>query len=164
MQKWGTLVSLIIFLSLPATASVDLGVGMTSAMGGRNIPSLAGGFKGSKWEFTGFATGVQSELYYHSAYGLNAYRHWKSGSILGGTVNSGFGLGVIYASRGFQDLGSTDEEIKSDFAAGPAFEVQWLFVGPLYFRLEAMYGLRNFNAHVALNAQDFVHLSLGFSL
>lgn len=137
---------------------------MTSAMGGRHIPSVAGSYRGSQWEFTGFATGVQSEIYFHSAYGLSIYRHWKSGSIWSGPISSGFGLGVIYATRGFQDQGSTTEETKDDFAAGPAFEVQWFILGPMYLRLEALYGLRDIGAHAALNAQDFVHLSLGFSL
>lgn len=147
-----------------AYANVDFGVGMTSAMGGRQVPSLSAAYRGAQWEFTGFATGVQNEFYFHSAYGLNGYRVWKSGLLLNGQVLSGFGLGAIYSTRGFMDTGATTEDTKADVALGPALEMLWFFAGPVYLRLEALYGLRDLGAHLTLNAQDFVHLSLGLSL
>jgi len=62
---------------------------------------------------------------------------------------------------GFQDTGSTVEEKKSDFAAGPAFRVHWNFVGPMYFNMEATYGLRELSRHLTFNFQDMVSFSFG---
>lgn len=145
-------------------ASLDLGVGINSTMSGRFVPTLAGGLSFPDWAVSGSSAGVKNAYYYQSVYTLNGYRTWKSGSLFWGDVESGFGAGLMYAARGFQDKGSAREEKASDVALGPAFRVRWLFAGPVYLNLEMIIGIRNIVANLTLNAQDDIVLSIGVPL
>ncbi|MCB0342772.1 MAG: hypothetical protein KDD59_11035, partial [Bdellovibrionales bacterium] len=149
---------------LHSQASFELGVGTTSVTSGRLVPSLAVANYGASWGVSGFATGVQTATYYQSAYGLNILSIWSSGDFFGGPVQSGFGLGLYYAVSAYQDSLSSTEETAADFTLGPAFRVQWLFLDPLYFNLEATFGLRSPTAILQLSAQDVVSFALGWRL
>lgn len=82
-------------------------------------------------------------------------------------MTTGFGVGTLYAERGFKDTSNTLLK-KTDYVLGPAFYSQWNFIGPLYLNVEGIYGLigpsnRNHDL-VGLNARDHVNLSIGFVL
>ena len=125
------------------------------------VPGVELGAGTENWRGSVSAVGVQNAYYYHSSYTGSFYRTWKSGSLFWAEVESGVGGGFMYAERGFQDEGSTTEEKKSDFALGPAFFVQWQFAGPVYLKLDMLWGLRGISPLIGLNGQDVVFLSLG---
>lgn len=150
----------LFFISDPAQATIEMGLGYSSATTGHTSPALILGLGAGDWAMTGSSTGYQTTAYYHSSYTLNYYWTWGSGDFFWGKLESGFGIGTLYAIRGFTDQGST-EETKSDFNLGPAFRLKWIFLDPVFISLEALFGLRDLTQHLALNAQDSINLSLG---
>jgi Ca2+-binding RTX toxin-like protein len=142
-------------------AAVQVGSGLSSTMSGRIVPGLEVDLGGEVWRGSLSTIGVNSNYYYHSSYTAILFRTWKSGSLFWGDVESGFGGGVNYAVRGFRDEGSSIEETKSDVVIGPAFFVQWQFIGPLYLKLDMLWGLRGISQLIGLNGQDVIFLSLG---
>lgn len=155
------IVSTLFLFSFNAYSYVELGAGMTSAFGGRNVPALMGGVGSIRWHLSAFSTGVQNSFYYQSTYGLNFFRIWPSGQLLNSHIISGFGLGTSFSSRVLQDTGSLVEEEKSDFSIGPAFRVQWFPFHSVYLNIEWIFGVRNLGLLLSLNSQDLVQLSLG---
>ena len=150
---------LVLFAIPSLWAGIDLGLGFNSATSGRMIPALVGGAAFSDSRLSGSMTGVKSGYYYHSSYNLNYYKTWKAGDLFFGEMESGFGIGGLYAIRSFQDDGSLTASTKSDFVLGPAFEMQWLFTRVTYVSLEMLWGIRELTNHLALNAQDVVTFS-----
>ncbi len=67
----------------------------------------------------------------------------------------------MYAVRGFQDEGSSKETTKDDLAIGPAYFVQWHFAGPVYLKVDMVWGLRGLGQLIGLNGQDVIFCSLG---
>ena len=150
---WGTL----------GLASLDLGVATSSATSGRMIPALSAGLLMDTWRMTFLSTGVQTPIYSHSAYRVLFLKNWQAGSFLWGTVSTGFGAGVAYSCRLMvDDLVTTTK--KEDYLAGPAWNMAWHFAGPLFFNIEALFGLRQPANHLLLSFQDFVSLSFGIRL
>ncbi|MFN7824250.1 MAG: hypothetical protein ACK5P6_02710 [Pseudobdellovibrionaceae bacterium] len=148
-------------------ASLQFGTGANSATGGRLVPSLNLGLGTDRIMFLASSTGVATESYYHSNYTLSMYWKRNAGEIGWGPVTTGFGVGSLYAKRGFQDSATTEIE-KSDWVLGPAFYSQWNFLGGFYLSVEGIYGIigpssRNFDL-AGLNARDHVNFILGFSL
>jgi hypothetical protein len=144
-------------------ASLDLGVGLSSAMSGRFIPAITATFLASGWAVSGSANGVQSGYYYHSIYTLNYYRTWSSGQMFGGNVNSGFGGGLSYSVRGFEDV-NADLKEASDVVIGPSFFVRLDYGNTVFINTEMIWGLREIFNHIALNAQDVIVFSIGAQL
>jgi len=89
---------------------------------------------------------------------------WNADSFLWGDLRAGFGVGLFFSQREFQDEGSTLTEKSSDFGLGPAFRVKWVFVAPVYMNMEVIWGLRDLTAHLTLNGQDLVTFSIGVEL
>jgi hypothetical protein len=145
-------------------ASVQAGTGLSSTTSGRMVPGLEFGLGVENWRATVSAVGVKSAYYYNSSYTAGFFRTWKAGSLFWGEIESGLGGGVMYAERGFQDEGSTEEQKKSDVVAGPAFFVQWFVAGPVYLKLDMLWGFRGLGPLIGLNGQDVVFLSLGLSV
>ncbi len=152
-----------LFIAVSANASIDIGAGISSTTSGRFVPALTGGLYTGGWAITGSANGVQTGYYYHSIYTLNYYRTWSSGNLFGGDVNSGFGAGVTYSMRGYEDVNADLKEI-ADLTLGPAFFVRWDFGDTVYLNTEMIFGLRDLIQHIALNAQDAIVFSLGVQL
>lgn len=141
---------------------LGFGAGINSFTGGRTIPSLEISYQQTEQAFAWAATGVQSKYYYQSSHLLFYFRTWKAGSMWGGDVAAGFGGGLGYSIRGFQDEGATSEEKVSDFLFGPAIRLSWSF-GPVSLSFSTLYGLRDIQKHLfGLNFQDVQNLSLGF--
>lgn len=142
-------------------AAVQLGLGLSSSMSGRMVPGIELGLGSEKWLGTINAVGVKSGYYYHSNYSASFFRTWEAGSLFWGDMRSGVGGGLMFAQRGFQDENSTVNRKKSDFAAGPAYFLQWHFAGPIYLKLDMIWGLRGLSQMIGLNGQDVVFLSIG---
>ncbi len=145
-------------------ASVELGVGLSSATSGRYIPALAGAIGGTDWILTGTSTGARNGYYYYSNYSMAWMKTWQAGEFGWGDLKAGLGVGAFYSLRSFKDEGATRAEEDSDFGAGPAFRVQWGFLSPVYCNLEVIWGLRDIYKHLTLNGQDLVTFSVGVAL
>jgi hypothetical protein len=134
-----------------------------SATSGRQIPALAGGISTANWALTGTSTGVRSYYYYHNTYSLSYFRVWQSGELWWGKVKSGFGVGAFYYEREFRDEGTAPKK-DQDFGLGPAFQVRWFPLGPVYFNMEVIFGLRDIFANLLMNGQNLVTFSLGVEI
>ena len=155
----------VVIFTLEANAAIEFGTGITSATGGRLVPSLNLGFGTDSFELLVSSSGVSSSIYSSSTYTLGAFWTWNAGDFIFGKIISGFGLEGLYAVHSFKDIGSAKEK-KSEFYMGPAFFSQWQFLGPFYFAVEAIYGinLNNLGDIIALNARDHINLIFGVRL
>jgi hypothetical protein len=144
-----------------AFASVQLGSGLSSSMSGRLVPGVELAAGTEIWRGSVNSIGVNTGYYYHSSYSAAFFRTWKAGELFWGEVESGLGGGVMYAVRGFRDEGSATETTKDDVAAGPAYFVQWQFAGPVYMKIDMIWGLRGLGQLIGLNGQDVIFFSLG---
>lgn len=156
---------LLFFVSTAVDATILLGSGFNSATGGRLVPALNAGYATDTLELQLSSTGVATTAYYHSSYRLSTYWTWNAGEFLFGTADSGFGVGALYAVRGYKD---TQTSTKSDYVVGPAFFVRWTLWGPMYIAVDGLYGLigpsdRNGDL-IGLNARDNVNFVVGFKL
>lgn len=151
----------LVLFAQSAHAALELGVGSTSATGGRIVPALATGITTSDLGFFGSSTGVANQYYYQANYQLSLYWLLGNGIFWGGKISPGFGLGTMYTVRSFKDEGATSEANSDDFAAGPALRLHWIYFDSVYLGLDAMWGLRNMANITALAYQDYTCLSLG---
>lgn len=150
--------------SSASLASIELGVGQNSTFSGRFVPTLTAAYTDSSTAFSFFSSGVQNDYYYQSVYGVHFFRQKKTGELLGGEVHCGLGIGLMYASRGFQDEGDSSEVKKDDIAFGPAFRVNWTIFPHTFVNFDATYGLRELGSHILLNFQDVIVFSVGVRL
>lgn len=160
MKKILPFLGALLFCSAGHSA-IELGFGFNSATSGRIVPAVVTSLSGEGWLLTGHSTGVQTDLYYHSSYGLSYFWTWDSGTLFSGNVSSGLGLGAFYSVREYRDSSSADVEQGSDFGLGPGFRVNWTFLGPLFLNMEGVFGLREITHHLTLNYQDYVNFSIG---
>lgn len=151
-------------ICIKAQASLEVGAGSTSATGGRIVPALALGVSNSSWGVFASSTGVANQYYFQSNYQLSYYWIHNSGTMWGGVVSPGFGLGTMYTLRSFKDEGSTVELKSDDFALGPALRLHWIYFDSIYIGLDAMWGIRNMANIVGLAYQDYACLSFGMKL
>lgn len=155
---------LFLLLGQGAIAAVQIGSGINSTHSGRLVPSLAAAYVGKSLTLSGFSSGVANSYYYHSSYGLGVYGTSEAGSLLGGPVTFGFGLGAHYAERGLKDLGLDESTSRSDYAIGPAFRLNYVMFNFLYFNVDAIFGLRNVFRHLTFHFQDVISISAGIQL
>lgn len=157
-------VFVILCHALPSLASLELGVGSTSATGGRLTPAIAAAIANPSWGIFVSSTGVANQYYYQSNYQLSYYWMLNNGTMWGGKISPGFGLGTMYTVRSFKDQGATNELKSDDFAFGPSFRIHWILFDSVYLGLDAMWGLRNMANIVGLAYQDYTCLSFGVTL
>lgn len=144
-----------------ANASLEIGSGMSSMIGGRVIPAFDLAITTTDRAYTFLSTGVQSSYYYQSSYQLGYYKIWSSGSFLGGDIQSGVGASIAYSLRGFQDQNSTTETKATDYLGGPALRMN-LSYGFIYINMSIVFGLRSLTQHlIGLTYQDISSLSFG---
>jgi hypothetical protein len=155
---------LLCLLPTKVLAVSEVGLGLNSSFSGRLVPTLTGAIGNDGLLLAGFASGVQNSYYYQSSYGLAFYRIVRVGELVGGAVSFGGGLGGFYAERGFQDSSQTENYKKKDYVLGPSIRVNWTIVGGFFLNVDATYGLRDLDSHLALNFQDIICTSLGFRL
>ncbi len=153
-----------LLICVGAAASVEIGLGTTSANGGRIVPALTGGVATSNWGMFFSSTGVANSYYYQSNYQISYYWMFSGGTMWGGKISPGFGLGTMYTIRSFQDEGSTSEVKSDDFAVGPALRMHWIFWNTAYVGVDAIWGLRSLTSLTSLAFQDYTCLSLGAQL
>ena len=151
-------------IALSAQASLEIGTGSTSATGGRFVPALAIGISNSSWGIFASSTGVANQYYFQSNYQLSYYWIHNSGTMWGGVISPGFGVGTMYTVRSFKDEGSTIELKSDDSALGPALRLHWIYFDSIYIGLDAMWGIRNMANIVGLAYQDYACLSFGMKL
>lgn len=153
------------FVSAAPSASrqnTDIGLGFSSPYSNRIIPVLTLGYEATDWKFTGSSAGVQTQLYYHTTYGLSAYKHWRAGTLFNCDIQTGFGLGIYYAERGFRDGTTASIEKVTDLGVGPAILVQWN-INSFFIKLESTYGLANLLYTIlASSVQDNTVFSVGY--
>lgn len=152
---------LLVLLGPSANAALELGVGSTSATGGRIVPAIATGITTSEYGLFGSSTGVANQYYYQANYQLSLYWLLGNGTFWGGRISPGFGLGTMYTVRSFKDENAASESKSDDFAIGPALRVHWIYFDSIYLGLDAMWGLRNMANITALAYQDYTCLSFG---
>ena len=78
-----------------------------------------------------YMAGVKNDYYYQSSYGVNVFSMRKGGDLMGGLVQGGFGLGLLYSKSGFKDSDDSSESTNTDFLIGPAFRLNWSFFNNL---------------------------------
>lgn len=150
-----------VLLGTSAKASIELGIGSTSATGGRLIPAIATAVTTSEIGVFGSSTGVANEYYYQANYQLSLYWLLGNGTFWGGKISPGFGLGSMYTVRSFKDSGATNELTSDDFALGPALRMHWIYFDSVYIGIDALWGLRSMANIIGLAYQDYTCLSVG---
>jgi hypothetical protein len=75
-------------------------------LSGRFVPALAIGISNSSWGIFASSTGVANQYYFQSNYQLSYYWIHNSGTMWGGVISPGFGVGAMYTVRSFKDEGS----------------------------------------------------------
>lgn len=156
------LVAMAALISWPAFAAIEVGSGINSFTGGRYVPSAEVSWLFDDHVLAWAGTGVQNKYYYQSSHLLFYFKSWKAGTVWGGEISAGFGAGLGYSVRGFQDLGSTTEETATDYLGGPSIRLNWSY-GPVFLNFSTLYGLRHFGRHFpGLNFQDVESLTIGW--
>lgn len=145
-----------LFLSSNAMASLMIGTGMSSVTKGRTVPNLYSGFDADSFVISGYAVGVKTEVYYHSAYRVSYYEQIS----LGSNKKVGYGLGLHYSVRGFKNGKNAQEEKESDVGVGPGFRFAYEFGESFFASLETMYGINGLML-VALSFQNVNSLNIG---
>lgn len=165
MAKTNLLAAITMFLIAQSTqASIEIGVGTTSGTAGRIVPALAGGISTSSWAIFASSTGAANNYYYHSTYQFSYYWMFSGGTMWGGKISPGVGVGTMYTVRSFMDEGSTVENNSSDFALGPSLRMHWIFFDSAYIGIDALWGVRSLNSLASLAFQDYACLSIGAQL
>ncbi len=159
----GAIFAVQVILCSTAQSGILVGAGYSSTTSGRPVPGLALGYNADKWAVTTTATGVQTPLYYHSAWTLSGYKTIKNGNFGVGTIESGLGFGIFYARRGYRDSTTSALDTADDFNLGPGFRVCWKFLGPASISVEAQFGMRRPLQLIVLSAQDVATVTVGAS-
>ena len=137
-----------------AAGAAHLGIGLSSAHSGRQIPSISAGaevYKG--FLLSGMMTGSQTKAFYQSTYGLNLLFWSKFGKGFLGETWAGIGAGGYYIERGYVTSFDTREIEKSVvIGSGLGFRVQTFVVAQIYLAVEFMMATR----------KDFAWGDIGF--
>tara|TARA_Y100000385_G_C12750291_1_gene490606 strand:- start:75 stop:554 length:480 start_codon:yes stop_codon:yes gene_type:complete len=120
-------------------ADVLLGTGMSSVTKGRTVPSLYMGIDKGSSVYNFYAVGIQTEIYYHSAYKVSYYQQ----TAIGQNKRVGFGIGSHYSVRGYRNDKDAKEEKVTDFTLGPGMRFCFDIGDTVFFSLETVYGVRN---------------------
>jgi hypothetical protein len=140
------------------THSIQVGIGLNSALSARYIPGLTAGIDFGDWSLSGTSTGVQTTAYYQALYSLGVYKTWNIGNFFWGDLIGGFGAGF-----GYNEIGYLTEK-KSEIFFGPAFKITWEVASPIVFAFEAIYGLGDATAALPPMFHDVIMFSLGMRL
>ena len=156
----------LLFILIPQLAfgSIEVGTGFSSSHSGRKVPTLALAYSDSSFALSAYSSGVRNDYYYHSSYGVHAFRLKTVGEAFGGQITTGIGLGSMYSKRGFKDTNDTSEQTSNDYVFGPAFRLNWTIANSFYVNVDATYGLRDIFSHLTLNFQDVISTSIGVRL
>lgn len=139
MKKIFLLILSTLFLTNESSADVLLGSGMSSVTKGRTVPSLYMGVDYGSSVYNFYAVGIQTEIYYHSAYKISYYQQ----TAIGQNKRVGFGIGSHYSVRGYRNDKDAKEEKVSDFTLGPGMRFCFDIGDSVFFSLETVYGIRN---------------------
>lgn len=161
--KWLQTFYLVALWLLPTLsfAGVGVGAGYNAATTGRPVPAIYLRADLGNYALTVMGTGVQTTLYYHTAWQSNFFYTWQAGEFLSASVLSGFGLGAYYAKRGYRETVNSTIMTSEDFAAGPAIMVKSTWAGFFFVSIEGMFGLRPSTAHILLSSQDLASVAAG---
>jgi hypothetical protein len=113
------------FILLNASAAIDVGTSLNSAMQGRVVPSLYIGLDEGTRHISFHSTGVATELYYHNVYTLSYYIQDNFGEFLFTNLVAGAGIGVMYAKLGYREDKGAQEESADDFVFGPGLRFEF---------------------------------------
>lgn len=158
-MRWILLI--LIFFFRTASADIAIGAAVSSQTSGRQVPSLNLALLGESFGISAYSTGIKTALYYQSGYVASAYYLWSPGELLSGPITAGIGAGMYYGKRGYRETETSALTEVQDSTGGPAFRVEWRFLGPFYLSGEALFGLRLPAFLVYLSAQDIAHVAFG---
>lgn len=139
MKKLIFLILGTLLLVSEGRADVLLGTGMSSVTKGRVVPALYAGIDNGSSVYSFYAIGVQTEIYYHSAYKISYYLQ----QAVGQNKRVGFGIGTHYSVRGYRNDKDSKEEKVTDFTLGPGFRFCFDISNSIFFSLETVYGIRS---------------------
>lgn len=151
-MKQFTQLSVLFFLLAICAGSqlfaANVGVGFSSHTSGRLIPALNIGKQYANTTYVGFSTvGVQTAAYYDTSYALTILHMYDRGTLFGGKIRAGIGIGFAYGEKGLDpdpdNVTPEKEKIQKDrdYIYGPAFKAAYYPVGTVYWAAEYTLGL-----------------------
>lgn len=151
---------LLLFLLIPLRSSAEIliATGFSSVTEGRTVPMLNIGIDNPDYAFLFGSVGVKTDVYYHNAYMLSAFRQVDLENFWWGKVRAGLGGGVFFSNRGYKDGGS--EETGNDFGVGPSVRATWEIFPYGFVGIESYFGIGDAKVFV-LSTQQVSHLVFG---
>lgn len=150
----------LLFLLIPTKgfAEVLIATGFSSVTEGRAVPMLNIGIDNPNYAFLFGSVGVKTDVYYHNAYMLSAFRQVDLDDFLWGKVRAGLGGGIFFSKRGYKDGGP--EETGNDFGVGPSVRATWEIFPYGFVGIESYFGIADLQVLV-LSTQQVSHLVFG---
>lgn len=151
---------IILFLLFPfiGRAEILVATGFSSVTEGRTIPLLNLGYDAPEKAFLFNSIGVSNDIYYHNSYMFSGFRQVDLDKMWWGKVRAGFGGGLHFAKRGYED--GADKDSASDFSLGPSIRVTWEIFPYGFIGIESFFGLGNLQAFI-LSYQQITLLTFG---
>lgn len=140
-----------------------IGSGISNITAGRLVPGLNGTIGTNNFLVSGFATGVKSDVHYHSGYQLGLLWRAYNGKIVGRPLRLFIGPGFHYAKRGLSNVGDTQITEQSDFAWGLSVRNEFKLLGPITFYSEVLLGIEGL-ALIFNNFRTVAQFGIGVSL
>ena len=136
----------LLFATRQLSADTYAGLGYSGVTASRHIPSLHLAAFSDSARFSFIGTGVKTPVYYHNAWQVGLYSTWKSGELLWGELEAGFGGGFLHGIRGYREDTDEDYERETNTVFGPGIYVGWEVIPSVMISIEALYGIRNTDA------------------
>jgi len=141
------------------SASLELGVGVSSVHEGRNVPALRATYV-DDWSYSLHSSGARTSVYAQNAWALSAHRRLLQGEIGWFKFDLGVGAGAALIDRRYRRSTTSAIETQTEGVVGPSASLRWS-VGPVVLGFDALFGLQPSLQHLALNYQDVTHVTLG---
>ena len=153
-----SLLLLLFLIPIKVRSEVIVATGFSSVTEGRSVPMLNIGIDNPTSAFLFGSVGVKTDVYYHNAYMLSAYRQVDLEDFWWGKVRAGLGGGIFYSKRGYKDRGP--EETGDDFGIGPSVRATWEIFHYGFVGIESYFGIGDLKVFV-LSTQQVSHLVFG---
>ncbi len=155
----------LLFYYLPSSAALDLGVGTSSFVAGRAIPSLAVGLDAGGWGIDYRGVGAQTTVYAQNASTVGIYKIFVTEPLPIGEAIVGAGLGGAYITRTYRESPTSSIRKQTENVGGFYLALRYR-VSFFYFGADSVLGLTPSNIwpNVTLNFQDMSHITIGISL
>lgn len=129
------------FLSVSSAQAFFIGSGLSNVTSGRVIPGVSGSVGTQNFLVSGYMTGLNTDVHYHSAYQLGLLWNTFSGKLLGRSMEIFAGPGFNFSKHGVSNVGDTQIVEHSDFVWGIAIRNEFKLLGPIAFYTEVLMGI-----------------------